>query len=90
MSGAWPCREWRGSGYVDVAGNLTNALGVVGQVSGNYGDVIDEIDLSVHSFLFGVRGNVRRSKDDGPLTFGEDINGFRFQAGVNIGLGGTR
>lgn len=40
--------------YADVAGNLSSMFGVVGQVTGNY-KTIDDADIKVHSFLFGVR-----------------------------------
>jgi opacity protein-like surface antigen len=133
--------------YADVAGNLTNTVGIVGQVSGNY-KTIDEsdgdIDFRIHTFMGGVRAsspgrvrgfgqfliggaNVKASagelsasetdlaiqlgggvnvmsannvglrvgvdylrlfaKDEGELSEGEDVNGFRFVVGVVFGLG---
>jgi opacity protein-like surface antigen len=132
--------------YADVAGNLTNSVGIVGQVSGNYKHFDDEdFDFKIHTFMGGLRvgsqGPVRgfgqvlvgaanfkandntdsvsetdfaiqlgagvtmmggggvglrvgadylriRGKDDGDLSNGEDVNGFRFVAGVVFGLGG--
>lgn len=132
--------------YVDVAGNATNSVGIVGQVSGNYKHFDDDdFDFKIHTFMVGVRGssqgqvrgfgqflvgganlkggdntdsvsetdlaiqlgggvNVMGSgsvglrvgadylrifaKDDGDLSGGEDVNGFRFVVGVVFGLGG--
>jgi len=132
--------------YVDVAGNLTNSVGIVGQVSGNYKHFDDgDFDFNIHTFMGGLRGssqgpvrafgqvllgaaNLKASdnidsvsetdfaiqlgggvnvmgsgnvglrvgadyvrilaKDDGELSSGEDVNGFRFVVGVVFGLGG--
>jgi hypothetical protein len=46
--------------YVDVAGNVTDTVSVVGQVTGNYKtfeEVDGDFDLNIHSFMFGVRGS---------------------------------
>jgi hypothetical protein len=46
--------------YADVAGNVTPALAIVGQVTGNYksDDTID-LDTKLHTFMGGVRVNAR-------------------------------
>lgn len=42
--------------YVDAAANVTNSVGVVGQVSGNYKHFDDDdFDLRLHTFMGGVR-----------------------------------
>ena len=57
--------------YVDLSGNLTRALAVVGEVSGSYksfsertaefGVNVDvDVDLSVHTFMGGLRFNARQ------------------------------
>jgi len=132
--------------YVDVAGNMTDSVGIVGQVSGNYKHFDDDdFDFKIHTFMGGLRlgsqgpvrgfgqflvgaanfkandnvdslsetdlaiqlgagvtvmggGNVGLrvgadylrifGKDEGDLSEGEDVNGFRFVAGVVFGLGG--
>ena len=44
--------------YVDVAGNVTNSVGFVGQVSGNYKHFDDDdFDFKIHTFMGGVRGS---------------------------------
>jgi opacity protein-like surface antigen len=58
--------------YADVAGNLTPAIGIVGEVSGNYKNFNEtetqlgvtvnvDANLKVHTFLGGVRFNARRA-----------------------------
>lgn len=45
--------------YFDVAGNVTDTVSIVGQVTGNYKTIEDEdgeFDIKVHTFLAGVRG----------------------------------
>lgn len=132
--------------YFDVTGNLTDVVGIVGQVSGNYKHFDDDdVDFNIHTFMGGVRtstqGQVRAfgqflvgganfkasddidsvsetdfaiqfgagvdvmggggvglrvgadylrvfAKDEGDLSAGEDVNGFRFVVGVVFGLGG--
>src|SRR5437867_68232 len=52
--------------YADVAGNVNRAIAVVGEISGNYKsfeetqtqfgvNVKTDVDLSIHTFLGGVR-----------------------------------
>ena len=65
--------------YADVAGNLSRALAVVGEVSGNYKD-FDETttigtttvnvnaSLNVHTFLGGVRFNARQNPSFTPFV----------------------
>jgi len=133
--------------YVDVAGNVSDTLSIVGQFSGNYKKFDDDdFNLKLHTYLVGIRGSspgrVRGygqfliggaqfkgssdlfdfsasetdlaiqlgggvnvlgsspvgfrvgvdylrvfSKDDGEVLEGEDVNGFRFIAGVTFGIG---
>lgn len=58
--------------YADVAGNLNRAIAVVGEVSGNYKsfeqtetefgvNVTADVDLSIHTFLGGVRFSARQN-----------------------------
>jgi opacity protein-like surface antigen len=43
--------------YFDVAGNVTETVSVVGQVTGNYRHFDEEdFDLNIHTFMAGVRG----------------------------------
>ena len=131
--------------YVDVAGNATKMMSVVGQVTGNYKTYEDvNFDLKIHTFMGGVRwgapGRVKGfgqflagaaaiggsgvgfdetekdfaiqlgggvnvlgggvvgiragadylrifAKDDGVVVSGGDVNGFRLNVGVVIGIG---
>jgi hypothetical protein len=43
--------------YADIAGNLSDTLSIVGQVTGNYKTFEDDSTLKLHSYLFGVRGS---------------------------------
>ena len=47
--------------YFDVAGNVSDTLSIVGQITGNYKhfgeDDFDEFDLNVHTFMGGIRGS---------------------------------
>lgn len=40
--------------YVDAAGRIAPLISVVGQITGNYKEV-DEVDLSIHTFMAGLR-----------------------------------
>jgi len=132
--------------YADVAGNISDTLSIVGQVTGNYHTIEDldgDFKLNVHSFMAGIRGSspgrvrgfgqvlvggVRlnapdfedasetdfgiqlgggvnilgsggvglrlgldylriMAKDAGLILDGDDVNGFRFTAGVTFGIG---
>ena len=43
--------------YADVAGNISDTLSIVGQVTGNYKTIEDEdFKLTVHTFMGGLRG----------------------------------
>jgi opacity protein-like surface antigen len=71
--------------YADVLGNLTDSLGVVGQVSGHY-RTIDETravagvpvsvsaDLRIHSFMGGMRFSARQNSQIVP--FGQALFGL--------------
>ena len=71
--------------YADVLGNLTDSLGVVGEVSGHY-RTIDETrlvagvpvdvsaDLRIHSFMGGIRFSARQSQQIVP--FGQALFGL--------------
>jgi opacity protein-like surface antigen len=46
--------------YADVAGNVSDTVSIVGQVTGNYKTFDDpdgEFKLKLHSYMFGVRGS---------------------------------
>jgi hypothetical protein len=46
--------------YFDVAGNVSDTLSIVGQVSGNYKTLDEDVDpfkLTIHTFMGGVRGS---------------------------------
>jgi hypothetical protein len=56
--------EWtkfKAGWYVDVAGNVTPMVSIVGQVTGNYKTFDDDPDgefkLKIHTFMGGVRGS---------------------------------
>jgi opacity protein-like surface antigen len=71
--------------YADVLGNLTDSLGVVGEVSGHY-RTIDETrqvgsvpvnvsaDLRIHSFMGGIRFSARQNQQIVP--FGQALFGL--------------
>jgi hypothetical protein len=58
--------------YADVAGNVTDTLGIVGQVTGNYKTFEDEgFDLNIHTFMAGVRaGSPGRIRGFGQFLVG--------------------
>ena len=44
--------------YADVAGNISDTLSIVGQVTGNYKTFEDDdFKLNIHTFMAGVRGS---------------------------------
>ena len=46
--------------YADVAGNVTDTVSIVGQVTGNYKTFEDpggDFKLKLHTYMFGVRGS---------------------------------
>ena len=44
--------------YADVAGNISDTLSIVGQVTGNYKTFEDEeFKLNIHTFMAGIRGS---------------------------------
>jgi hypothetical protein len=60
--------------YADVAGNVTETIGIVGQVTGNYKTIEDiegDFDLKIHTYMFGVRGSSPgRVRGFGQVLFG--------------------
>jgi hypothetical protein len=57
--------------YADVAGNLNSRWAVVGQVSGAYKSIIedlDELDVKVHPYLGGIRFSSRRDPKVTPFA----------------------
>ncbi len=60
--------------YFDVAGNVTQMVGIVGQVTGNYKTFEDpggDFKLKVHTFMAGVRaGSAGRVRGFGQVLFG--------------------
>jgi hypothetical protein len=133
--------------YADVAGNVSDTLSIVGQVTGNYKTIEDidgDFDLDFLTFMAGLRGSspgrVRGfgqflvggaklkgsvpgfsdsetdlaiqlgggvtvlgsaniglrlgvdylrmfAKDEGAILGGDDVNGFRANVGVTLGIG---
>ena len=63
--------------YFDVAGNVTDAVAIVGQFSGNYKTIEDPIDgdfdLKIHPYMVGIRGSSRRNEKVVP--FGQVLVG---------------
>jgi hypothetical protein len=47
--------------YFDVAGNVNNSVGIVGQITGNYktfdDEDVDNFKVKLHTFMAGVRGS---------------------------------
>ena len=43
--------------YADVAGNISDTLSIVGQVTGNYKTFEDDSTTHIHSFMAGIRGS---------------------------------
>jgi hypothetical protein len=43
--------------YFDVAGNISDTLSVVGQVTGNYKTFEDDSKTNIHTYMFGIRGS---------------------------------
>ena len=43
--------------YADVAGNISDTLSIVGQVTGSYKTFEDDSTVKLHSFMAGVRGS---------------------------------
>lgn len=86
--------------YFDVAGNVTPMVSIVGQVTGNYKtfeEVDGDFDLSVHTFMFGVRaGSAGRVRGFGQAlvgaarlkgsqgSFSESQNNLAFQVGAGV------
>ena len=72
--------------YVDVAGNVTRMLAIVGQVGGNYKSIdvfFDEVDAKAHEFLGGVRVSSRANARVVP--FGQFLVGAtRFRADSDL------
>jgi opacity protein-like surface antigen len=58
--------------YADVAGNVTETVSIVGQVTGNYKTFDDDdFELKVHSFMAGVRaGSAGRVRGFGQVLIG--------------------
>jgi len=86
--------------YADVAGNVSDTLSIVGQVTGNYKTFEDESKTNIYSFMAGIRGSspgrVRgfgqvllggvRIKDD-DVVLGEATEtdfAVQFGGGVNV------
>ena len=54
--------------YVDVASNVTEMIGIVGQIGGNYKTLFDTVDTSLHRFLGGVRVSSRTNQQVVPFV----------------------
>ena len=62
--------------YADLAGNVTRALGIVGEVGGNYRSVSESgitINGRIHEFMAGVRASAR--KNPHVVPFGQVLAG---------------
>jgi hypothetical protein len=89
--------------YADVAGNVSDTLSIVGQVTGNYKSFEDDSDLNVHSFMAGIRGSspgrVRgfgqvllggvKAKVSDPLFGDFDETDFALQLGGGVNVLGS-
>ena len=89
--------------YFDVAGNLSDTLSIVGQVTGNYKTFEDDSTAKLHFFMAGIRGSspgrvrgfgqvllgsVRSSVDD--VVFWESSeNDFALQLGGGVNALGS-
>ena len=75
-----------GGWYADVAGNLSEMIGLVGQVDGNYktfGFSGLSVDTKIHGFMGGVRVNSRRNAKAVP--FGQVLfGGVRTSGSSNL------
>jgi opacity protein-like surface antigen len=71
--------------YFDVAGNVTDMVSIVGQVTGNYKTFEDDsFKLKLHTFMVGVRG----SSPGRVRGFGQVlVGGAKFSAKDTLGLG---
>lgn len=71
--------------YVDIAGNWSDTLAIVGQVSGSYGSIDDfvEVDINAHSFLGGVRFSGRSNPDLVPFVHAL-VGIIRVSAGTSV------
>lgn len=83
--------------YADLAGNLSDTVSVVGQVTGNYKRDGDEaVDLKIHSFMGGIRGSSPgRIRGFGQFLVGgvslkaeDDSNNSASETNFGIQLGG--
>ena len=43
--------------YFDIAGNVSDTLSIVGQVTGNYKTFEDDSKINIHTFMGGIRGS---------------------------------
>lgn len=74
--------------YFDVAGNVTDTIGIVGQVTGNYKTFEDpegDFDLKLHTYMFGVRGSSPgRVRGFGQVLFGAaNVKGSEVDGGFS-------
>lgn len=71
--------------YVDLAGNWSETLAIVGQVAGSYGSVADfvNIDIDAHSFLGGIRFSGRGNPSLVPFAHAL-VGIIRVSAGTNV------
>ena len=90
--------------YFDVAGNVSDTLSLVGQVTGNYKTFEDDATFNAHFFMGGIRGSspgrIRgfgqvlvggvRTKFEDPL-FDESVSGtdFALQFGGGVNVLGS-
>jgi hypothetical protein len=90
--------------YADVAGNISDTLSLVGQVTGNYKTFEDDSKINIHSFMFGVRGSspgrvrgygqvlvggVQVKAEDEFLGFDESETDFGLQVGGGVNILGS-
>jgi hypothetical protein len=89
--------------YADVAGNISDTLSLVGQVTGNYKTFEDDSTSTLYSFMAGIRGSspgrvrgfgqvllggIRSSVDD--VVFGESSEtDFALQLGGGVNVLGS-
>lgn len=90
--------------YFDVAGNVSDTLSLVGQVTGNYKTFEDDSKINIHTFMGGIRGSspgrvrgfgqvlvggVAVKAEDEFLGFEESETNFGLQLGAGVNVLGS-
>jgi hypothetical protein len=90
--------------YVDIAGNVSDTLSIVGQFTGNYKTFDDDSKINIQTFMGGVRGSspgrvrgfgqvlvggVGVKAEDEFLGFEESETNFGLQIGGGVNVLGS-